>query len=350
MTKWLVTGAAGFLGAHLCRRLVADGTEVVALDAFDPTYDPALKEARAEWVAAALGRPVVRCDVRDTDRMGGLFRRHRPEVVVHLAARAGVRPSQADPLGYLDVNVRGFAELLEHCTRGDVRHLVYASSSSVYGETTPRPFRVEAAADHPVSPYAATKRMNELQAHVASHLHGLPTTGLRFFTAYGPWGRPDMAYFGFAAAALEGRPVTVFGDGSARRDFTYVDDVVEVVRRVGDLPPAATGGWSADTHGLALSDAAWRLLNVGLGEPVSVAGLLDAIERRLGRPVLREYRPALPGEVSATEAEVSSLRDAVGVVPTTPLEQGLAHFLDWLVVYRSRDGASSLVDRATGSR
>jgi len=334
VSGWLVTGAAGFLGAHVVRRLHAEGIEVVGLDGFDAAYDPALKDARARWVEQATGAPVLRCDVRDRERLTEIFRRTEPEIVVHLAARAGVRPSQTDPLGYLDINVRGFGELLEHCQAGSVRHLVYASSSSVYGETTPQPFRVEAAADHPVSPYAATKRMNELQAHVASHLHRLPTTGLRFFTAYGPWGRPDMAYWKFAQAALEDRPVTVYGDGSARRDFTYVDDVVEAIRRVGDRPPDPTPAWRPDTHGLAMSDAPWRLLNVGLGAPVSVAGLLDALEQLLGRPVQRVHEPALSGEVSATEADVTSLKETVGGVPVTGLAEGLERFLEWFVRYR----------------
>ena len=334
MSRWVVTGAAGFVGAHLVRSLLADGEDVVGLDAFDPAYDPALKEARAAWVEAAGGQ-VRRLDVRDRSDVDRLLADVRPDVVVHLAARAGVRPSQADPLGYLDVNVRGTGELLEACARaGGVGHVVYASSSSVYGETTPRPFSARAAADHPVSPYAATKRMNELQAHVVSHLHDLPTTGLRFFTAYGPWGRPDMAYFLFAEAMLSGREITVLGDGSARRDFTYVDDVVAAVRRVAALPPARTPGFDPGADGLAGSDAPWRVLNVGLGEPVSVADLIGGLERLLGVEARVVRAPALADEVSATHADTSDLRALVGEVPTTPLDIGLARFVDWLRAYR----------------
>jgi UDP-glucuronate 4-epimerase len=331
---WLVTGAAGFIGYHLCRRLSDEGRAVVAVDDLTPTYEPALKEQRLDRLRSLPGVAFVRTDIADADAMAELFARRRPDRVVHLAARAGVRGSHLDPLAYVRTNVLGFATVLDQARRHEVPHVLYASSSSVYGDTSPVPFRVRDPADHPISVYAATKRADELLAHSYAHAYGLATTGVRFFTVYGPWGRPDMAYFAFADAILAGRPVTVYGDGTALRDFTYVDDAVDAV--VGLTAERPDGPGHPDEGGAAVP---WRLYNVGHGSQASVSDLLDLLEERLGTPAERVRHPEQPGDVAETFADVAPLERVVGQAPATPLTAGLDRFVPWLQDYRAQHAA-----------
>lgn len=329
LAEWLVTGCAGFIGFHLCQRLLADGLEVVGIDNLNDAYEPQLKHARLANLVGHRNFSFCRLDLRDGEGLRQVFEPHAPEVVVHLAARAGVRRSSAEPVDYMENNVMGFAQLLEACRRGGVRHLVYASSSSVYGATSNLPFSVQESADHPVGVYAASKRTNELQAHAYSHSFGLPTTGLRLFTVYGPWGRPDMAYFSFADAIRGGVPLTVYGDGSALRDFTYVDDIVEGVVRAAHRPPPAS---DASANG---SPAPWRLFNIGHGGQATVNRLIELLEQLLGRPAQRLSAPLQPGEMRATQADTEDLRAHVGFTPQVRLEDGLSRFVEWLVRYRT---------------
>ena len=328
---WLVTGAAGFVGFHLCRRLHADGHDVVALDSFDETYEPALKKARADRLIGLHNVRFVDADVRDAAALGRVFSEVPVSTVAHLAAKAGVRRSHTDPVGYVEANVVGSTQILERCVRAGVDHVIYASSSSVYGERSATPFSVDQPADHPISVYAASKRATELLAHSYSAVHGLPTTGLRFFTAYGPWGRPDMAYFAFADAILAGEPVTVYGDGSALRDFTYIDDVVEALVRVALRPPAA-GAEPGDR--LGSSSAPWRLFNIGLGSQATVNDLITLLEEQIGRPAVRLQDAEQPGDVARTHADTADLAEAVDYVPRVPLADGLARFVAWLRAFR----------------
>ncbi|MBW3602745.1 MAG: NAD-dependent epimerase/dehydratase family protein [Actinobacteria bacterium] len=330
----LVTGAAGFIGYHLTRRLLADGHHVVALDNLDDYYDPALKRARLSQLDGDADLLFREADVCDRDLVTDLVRRHRPEVVFHLAAQVGVRDSLPNPHAYARTNLVGFVNVAEACRRGDVGHLVYASSSSVHGANAKTPFSVHEEASHPTSLYGATKRANELMAHAYSHLHTLPTTGLRFFTVYGPWGRPDMAYFSFAEAIATGRPVRVFGDGRARRDFTYVDDVVEAVVRVGARPAAVDPQWTARAPDPATSDAPYRVHNVGRGRTVSVRELIATLERLLGRDARVRWEGPQPGDVPATQAEVADLHDHTGLTPAVGFAEGMRRFVRWFVAYR----------------
>lgn len=333
--SWLVTGASGFVGYHLVRRLAADGTEVIGLDNLSDSYDPVLKKARAKRLAELPGVRLVLMDVTDPDALRQVLERRRPGTVVHLAARAGVRQSHVDPFGCLDANVVGFGVVLEQCRRTDVEHVVYASSSAVYGGGD-LPFSADRPADHPISLYGATKRMNELQAHAYSHRYGLPTTGLRLFTVYGPWGRPDMAYYSFAEAIRTGAPVAVFGDGSALRDFTYVDDVVETVIRVAGLAPQSDPQWSPGrVDAISTSSAPWRVLNVGCGTMATVAELIKHLERMLGRPARLRHLPAQPVDLPATHADTRPLAALIGFTPSVSLEQGLQRFVEWLREYQS---------------
>ncbi|MBZ4419885.1 NAD-dependent epimerase/dehydratase family protein [Myxococcus sp. RHSTA-1-4] len=312
----LVTGAAGFIGHHVSARLLARGDTVIGVDNLDPAGDVALKRARLERLRRPPGAESFTfhaVDVTDGPALRALFERERPERVVHLAARVGVRAAGDVARGYLDVNVTGFLQLLE-CARG-LEHLVYASSSSVYGAGTPPPFREDAAADHPLNVYAATKRADELLAHVYGHLHGLPTSGLRFFTVYGPWGRPDMAPLRFLRALREGRPIDLYGEGRMRRDFTHVDDVAEAVLRVLDRPP--TGA------------PPYRLLNVGRGEPVALRDFLAVLERHLGTRARLNLLPAQPGEMESTWADPSALECETGFRARVSVEEGLARLVEW---------------------
>ncbi len=320
----LVTGAAGFIGFHLARALLDRGIPVVGVDNLTPYYDPALKRARLAELAGAAGFRFEPLDLADRDASAALFAELRPRRVVHLAAQAGVRYSLEAPFAYIDANLVGTTSVLEGCRHHGCEHLVFASTSSVYGGNTKLPFKETDPVDHPVSLYAATKRANELMAHTYAHLYGLPATGLRFFTVYGPWGRPDMAYFSFTEAIRAGRPIRLFNHGAMRRDFTYVDDVVEAMVRLIDVPPAP-----ADRAAPDRSTAPFRLYNIGNHTPVPLRDFLAVLEHLLGARAIVEEAPMQPGDVEATFADVDALRDAVGFAPTTSLEDGLARFVAW---------------------
>ncbi|SEM25280.1 UDP-glucuronate 4-epimerase [Bosea lupini] len=325
----LVTGAAGFIGNETARVLLERGDEVVGTDNLNDYYDPALKQARLARLDGHNRFSFEQLDLADRDGMARLFADGRFERVVHLGAQAGVRFSIENPQAYLDSNLTGFGHVLEGCRRNGVEHLVYASSSSVYGANTRTPFRVEDNVDHPVSLYAATKKANEGMAHSYSHLYGLPTTGLRFFTVYGPWGRPDMAPMIFTRKILAGEPIEVFNEGRHERDFTYVDDIVEGVVRVLDNVAATDPAWSSDEPGPATSSAPWRLYNIGNSDPVPLMQFIATIEQALGRRAVMEMKPRQPGDVLRTAADVSALEAAVGFRPHTPLAEGIGRMVHW---------------------
>ncbi len=334
MAKVMVTGIAGFIGFHLGKRLLERGDEVVGLDNLNPYYDVPLKEDR---LARLLDqRPKIgfrKLDLADREGVAQVFDDERPDTVVNLAAQAGVRYSLQNPHAYVDSNLVGFANILEGCRRWDVRHLVFASSSSVYGANTKVPFSVHDNADHPVSLYAATKKANELMAHSYAHLYGLPTTGLRFFTVYGPWGRPDMAYFKFTKAILEGRPIDVYNYGEMSRDFAYVDDIVEGIVRVMGKTPRPDRGWSGDRTDPASSHAPYRIYNIGNNNPVGLLRLIEVLEDCLGQKADRNLLPLQPGDVLATYADVDDLIRDVGFKPETPIEDGIERFVRWYMSY-----------------
>jgi UDP-glucuronate 4-epimerase len=329
MTPYLVTGAAGFIGYHLCRRLLGQGDTVVGLDNLNPYYDVRLKEARLALLQGLPGFTFVRLDLEDRAGMAALFSAHRVQRVVNLAAQAGVRYSLTHPHAYVDANIVGFLNVLEGCRHGGVEHLVYASSSSVYGANTRMPFSVHSGADHPVSLYAATKKSNELMAHSYAHLYRLPCTGLRFFTVYGPWGRPDMSLFLFTRAILEGRPIDVFNYGRHKRDFTYVDDIVEGVARVLDHVPEPDAAWSGDTPDPATSRAPYRLYNIGNHQPVELMRVIELLEEALGRKAEKNLLPMQPGDVPETYADVEDLTRVAGFRPSTSIEEGIRRFVAW---------------------
>jgi len=327
--KVLVTGCAGFIGMYVAERLLARGDEVVGLDNLNAYYDPSLKEAR---LARLLPHPAFRfhrLDLADREAMAALFAQGGFERVVHLAAQAGVRYSLRNPHAYTDSNVSGFLNVLEGCRHNACEHLVFASSSSVYGANRKLPFSVHDPTDHPVSLYAATKKANELMAHTYSHLFRLPVTGLRFFTVYGPWGRPDMSLFLFTRAILEGQPIEVFNHGEMERDFTYIDDIVEGVVRVLDRVPAADAAADMLHPDPAVSDAPYRLYNIGNHSPVKLMVFIGTLERALGRPAQKKLLPMQPGDVPATYADVADLQADVGFAPGTRLEDGIARFVAW---------------------
>jgi UDP-glucuronate 4-epimerase len=329
----LVTGAAGFIGYHLACRLASRGDTVTGVDSMNAYYDVALKHARLERLQQLAGFRFVRMDLADRALCRRLFGENRYDVVVHLAAQAGVRHSLTHPEDYLDANLVGFGHVLEGCRSMRVRHLVFASSSSVYGANNKTPYSEHDPVDHPVSLYAATKRANELMAHTYAHLYRLPATGLRFFTVYGPWGRPDMAYYSFTRKILAGERIPVFNHGQLMRDFTYIDDIVEAVARVVDRPagPAGEGALSSP----ATSTAPFRLFNIGNSSPVPLLAFIETLGKTLGRRPELELLPMQPGDVYATSADVSDLERAVGFRPYTPLETGLARFVEWYRSYHS---------------
>jgi UDP-glucuronate 4-epimerase len=331
----LLTGAAGFIGYHVAQRLLADGERVIGLDNLSDYYDPALKQARLDRLAPHDAFRFERVDVSDRTAMVEVFRRHRPARVVHLAAQAGVRYSIVNPHAYADANLVGFLNVLEGCRHHGVEHLVFASSSSIYGANTRLPFSVHDNADHPLSLYAATKKANELMAHCYAHLYSLPCTGLRFFTVYGPWGRPDMALFLFTRAILEDRPIDVFNEGRMQRDFTYIDDVVEGVVRVLARPPAPDPAWSGDRPDPGTSRAPYRVYNIGNDRPVELLRYIEVLEERLGRTAKKNLLPLQPGDVSVTRADVDDLARDFGYRPQTTVEEGVARFVEW---YRSYYG------------
>ena len=327
--KVLVTGAAGFIGSYLCQRLLARGDEVVGLDNLNDYYDVRLKEARLSRLQQASGFRFVHANLEDRQAVAALFAQEQPERVVNLAAQAGVRYSLQNPHAYVDSNIVGFVNLLEGCRHHQVQHLVYASSSSVYGANETMPFSVHDNVDHPVSLYAASKKANELMAHSYAHLYGLPTTGLRFFTVYGPWGRPDMAYFKFTKAILQGVPIDIYNHGNMQRDFTYIDDIIEGVIRVLDRPATANPDWSGMQPDPASSRAPWRVYNIGNAQPVALMDFIGAIEQALGVEAKKNFLPMQPGDVPATSADVQALCDDVGFRPNTAVRDGVRRFVDW---------------------
>jgi UDP-glucuronate 4-epimerase len=335
---WLVTGAAGFIGAAVSRALLEAGERVVGVDSLDPYYDPGLKRARVGRLEGYENFEFCRLDLTDGARTEELFARHPPSTVVHLAAQPGIARSLTDPMAYIQNNVVATMNVLEACRHSQVGHLVYASSSSVYGANSRLPFSVHDPADHPVSLYAATKRSNELMAHSYSHLFGLPATGLRFFTVYGPWGRPDMAYYSFARAMAAGDPVTVYGDGNQQRDFTFISDIVEGVIRVARQPPAPDGSWTPDNPDPATSRAPYRLYNIGHGVQVTVNQLIGCLEELLGVKAVRRHEPARAADMPATHAEVEDLQAATGFCPQTPFDLGIERFAEWFREYHSFGG------------
>ena len=325
----LVTGAAGFIGYHLAERLLGEGRQVVGLDNLNDYYDPALKEARLERLEARDAFTFARVDLADRRKMEALFATYGFGVVVHLAAQAGVRYSIENPHSYVDSNLVGFLHILEGCRHTGVDHLVFASSSSVYGANTEMPFSVHHNVDHPLSLYAATKKANELMAHTYSSLYDLPTTGLRFFTVYGPWGRPDMALFKFTKNILAGEPIDVFNYGNHRRDFTYIGDIIEGVVRVMETTPEPNPDWSGDNPDPATSRAPWRVYNIGNNQPVELMRYIEVIEECLGQKAEKNMLPMQPGDVPDTYADVSALTEDVGYTPDTPIEEGIKKFIEW---------------------
>ena len=327
--KILVTGTAGFIGFHIALRLLERGDDVIGVDNVNDYYDTRLKEARLDRLRDYRGFTEVRQDIADRQAMEELFRTHQPQRVCHMAAQAGVRYSIENPHAYADSNLTGFLNILEGCRNHKVEHLVYASSSSVYGANETMPFTVQDNLDHPVSLYAASKKANELMAHTYSHLYQLPTTGLRFFTVYGPWGRPDMAPFLFTRKILAGEPIDVFNFGQHKRDFTYIDDIVEGVIRTLDHVARANPGWSGLKPDAASSKAPYRLYNIGSNNPTELARFIEIIEEKTGKSAEKNYLPMQPGDVEATYANVDSLIEDVGYRPATSLDEGLGHFVEW---------------------
>ena len=329
MAKFLVTGAAGFIGSHVAKVLLDRGDTVVGYDNVNDYYDPSLKEARLERLTPSSEFRLVRGDVADRPLVEKLFREERFDVVIHLAAQAGVRYSLTNPHAYVDSNLVGFVNILEGCRHHGVKHLTYASSSSVYGANTQMPFSVHDNVDHPLSLYAATKKANELMAHTYSHLYALPTTGLRFFTVYGPWGRPDMALFLFTKAILSNQPIDVFNEGRMQRDFTFIDDIVEGVVRVADRAPTGDPAWSGKKPDPATSRAPYRVFNIGNHDPIELMHLIATLEKALGKTAEKRMLPMQTGDVPATFADVEDLERLTGFKPATPIDVGVQRFVDW---------------------
>ena len=327
--KILVTGSAGFIGSALTLRLLARGDTVIGIDNHNNYYDPAFKEARLVRHAKHPNYTHLRIDLADRQAIQEAFACHKPQRVVNLAAQAGVRYSIDNPLTYIDSNITGFAHILEGCRHNGVEHLVYASSSSVYGANTAMPFSIHQNVDHPLSLYAASKKSNELMAHTYSHLYGLPTTGLRFFTVYGPWGRPDMALFKFTKAILAGEPIQVFNYGKHRRDFTYIDDIVEGIIRVLDSPATGNADWSSDQPDPGTSKAPWRVYNIGNNQPVELMDYIAALEDALGKKVEKNLLPLQVGDVPDTYADVDDLVKQFNYKPATRVEDGINRFVAW---------------------
>lgn len=327
--KYLVTGAAGFIGMNVSTLLLDRGDEVVGLDNLNPYYTVKLKHDRLARLTGRTGFRFEQCDLADRDRLTELCADERFDVVINLAAQAGVRYSLTNPHVYVESNLVGFVNILEACRHHGVKHLVYASSSSVYGANTTMPFSIHHNVDHPLSLYAATKKANELMAHTYSHLYRMPTTGLRFFTVYGPWGRPDMAMWLFTKAILDGQPIDVFNNGQMRRDFTYIDDIVQGVVRVADHIPTGNDAWSGANPDPATSRAPYRVYNIGNNQPVELMHMIRTLEQTLGVEAVKNYLPMQPGDVPATYADVDDLMRDVGFRPSTPIEVGIRRFVEW---------------------
>ena len=331
----LVTGAAGFIGFHVARQLLAEGRNIVGLDNLNHYYDPALKQARLDILRKHSRFGFLQIDLAERPPMASLFADHQFEVVVHLAAQAGVRYSIDHPHAYIDANIEGFLNVLEGCRHNGCKHLLFASSSSVYGANTKLPFSVQDNVDHPISLYAASKKANELMAHTYSHLYRLPATGLRFFTVYGPWGRPDMAMFIFAKAIVEGAPIKLFNHGNMRRDFTFVDDVSEAIVRLIDRPPQGNPDWSGDRPDPSSSAAPWKIYNIGNNNPEELMHVVSLLEKEFGRTATREMLPMQPGDVPATYADIDDLARDIGFRPATTIEDGIARFAKWYRDYHN---------------
>ncbi len=327
--KILITGTAGFIGAALAQFLLNRGDEVIGIDNHNDYYDPSLKEARLARFSDNPNYTHIRADISDKDKIDECFESFRPTKVINLAAQAGVRYSMENPHAYIQSNIVGFTNILEGCRHHDIKHLVYASSSSVYGANTKMPFSVHHNIDHPLSLYAASKKSNELMAHTYSNLYDLPTTGLRFFTVYGPWGRPDMALFKFTKSILEGDPIDVFNFGNHRRDFTYIDDIVEGVVRVLDVPASENERWSGEDPDPGSSSAPWRVYNIGNNSPVELMDYIKSIEKALGTKAICNFLPLQPGDVPDTYADVDDLVKEFDYKPSTSIEEGITNFVDW---------------------
>ncbi|MCL9641900.1 NAD-dependent epimerase [Rahnella victoriana] len=327
--KYLVTGAAGFIGFYVSQRLLAAGHSVVGIDNLNDYYDVSLKLARLAQLEDKDGFEFIKLDLADREGMASLFAGQRFERVIHLAAQAGVRYSIENPLAYADSNLVGFVNILEGCRHNKVGHLLYASSSSVYGLNKKQPFSTDDSVDHPVSLYAATKKANELMAHTYSHLYGLPTTGLRFFTVYGPWGRPDMALFKFTKAMLAGQSIDVYNHGEMRRDFTYIDDIAEAIVRLQDVIPQPDPNWTVEQGSPASSSAPYCVYNIGNNNPVKLMEYISALEKALGMEADKNMLPMQPGDVHETSADTQPLSQAIGFAPETSVEQGVQKFVDW---------------------
>lgn len=340
--KVLVTGVAGFIGYHVARRLLERGDEVVGVDSINDYYDPRLKRARLRLLAEAsrstnAGYHFIQGNLADRTVVDGCFADYTFDRVIHLAAQAGVRYSLENPRAYVESNIVAFTNMLEACRHSRVGHLTYASTSSVYGANTDMPFSEHRPADHPLQFYAATKRANELMAHSYSHLFGLPTTGLRFFTVYGPWSRPDMALFLFTRSILAGEPIKLFNNGNHTRDFTYVEDIAEGVVRASDSPAAANPAWDSGHPDPATSNAPWRIFNIGNNKPVKLAAYVEALENALGRKAIVELLPLQAGDVPDTFADTSALQQAVGYRPGTSVSEGVGRFVEWYLAYFGRE-------------
>jgi UDP-glucuronate 4-epimerase len=333
MGRILVTGAAGFVGFHVSLNLLDRGDEVVGVDNLNDYYDPELKKARLAILGQKKGFTFRKLNIADQPAIESLFKTEKFKRVIHLAAQAGVRYSLINPHAYVDSNLKGFVNILEGCRHHAVEHLVYASSSSVYGANTKLPYSVQDNVDHPISLYAATKKASELMAHTYSHLFLLPTTGLRFFTVYGPWGRPDMAYFLFTKAILEERPIDVFNNGAMQRDFTYIDDIVEGVVRIVDKIPEPDPDWSRNDPKPGSSSAPYRIYNIGNNQPTELTRFIETLESCLGKKAIKRFLPIQPGDVLATHADIDDLIRNVGFGPTIPIETGIARFVQWYRVY-----------------
>jgi UDP-glucuronate 4-epimerase len=331
--KVLVTGTAGFIGSALALRLLARGDTVIGVDNLNDYYDVNLKEARLNQIKHHPNFIEVRIDLHNREALSEVFEKYKPKRVVNLAAQAGVRYSLKNPYAYVDSNILGFVNILENCRYHDVEHLVYASSSSVYGANTKMPFSVHDNVDHPVSLYAASKKSNELMAHTYSHLFGLPTTGLRFFTVYGPWGRPDMAYFLFTKAILEGKTIDIYNHGKMQRDFTYIDDIIEGVERVLDKVPTVNEEWNSNQPDPATSKAPYKIYNIGNNNPIELMFMIQTLEKNLGKIADKNLMPIQAGDVLATYADVEDLIKDVGFQPKTTIEVGLEKFVNWYKSY-----------------
>ncbi len=331
--KVLVTGAAGFIGSNLSKRFLSLGHTVVGIDNMNDYYDVSLKEARLERLTPDSNFTFHKIDIADQQALADLFKTEKFDKVVNLAAQAGVRYSITNPMAYIETNLVGFANILENCRHNKIKHLVYASSSSVYGANTNMPFSTSQNVDHPLSLYAATKKSNELMAHTYSHLYQLPTTGLRFFTVYGPWGRPDMALFMFTKNIMSGEPINVFNHGKHKRDFTYIDDIVEGVVRVTDLSPQPDPNWSGDNPDAATSAAPYQIYNIGNNEPVELSHFIATIEKEVGKKANKNMLPLQPGDVPETYANIDALVRDTGFQPKTSIEDGIHNFVNWYKDY-----------------